>query len=303
MKFKPVVRFIISVWLLVTLNFILIRLLPGGPLDRLESLNPTVAQKLTQEFKLDAQPLTQYFTYISNIIQGDFGPSLAFPGSTVTDVICQALRITLNLNLISLVLVFIISGFFVWALFRNPQGFTAIVFYFLSLSVVSAPSVLVAPVLILIFSVRLGWVPAAFLTRPEHYILPALILALRPAVYLTRNLASIMEDEFQKDYVRTAKAKGLGMNGIIFKHVLKNSIVPVLNLLGPLFVGLLSGSAFVEILFAIQGLGHLFINSLQERDYFLSSGLVFYFGVTLLLLSAFFDFVAFRVDRRLEGVR
>jgi ABC-type dipeptide/oligopeptide/nickel transport system permease component len=302
MKFRPALRFLFSVWLLVTLNFILIRLLPGTPLDRLESLNPLVIRKLNEEFNLQGGTVSQYFKYVGNILTGDLGPSVSYPGSSVGYVIQEHLSVTMELNLLALFFVFVISLVFVWGLLRHPDGKTAAVFYFLSLALISAPSILLAPLLILIFSVKLGWIPAAFLKSHWHYILPALILALRPAVYLSRSLTAIMEEEFQKDYVRTAKAKGIAPNKIIFKHVMKNSIVPVLNLLGPVSVGLLSGSAFVEILFAIQGLGHLFVVSLQERDYFLSSGLVLIFGTVLLFLSHFFEAVARRVDRRLEGV-
>lgn len=302
MTFSPVFRFILSIWLLVTLNFILIRMLPGTPLDRLESLSPLVTARLNQEFNFKESQLSQYVSYIKNVIQGDLGPSTSFPGSSVDTLIKEHLNVTMKLNFLALAFVFLLSVGFVWARLRYPNSFLSGLSYFFSVSLMSAPSILLAPVLILILSIKLGWVPNAFLKSTWHFLLPAFVLSVRPAVYLSRSLIGIMEEELGKDYVRTAKAKGIKPGQIIFKHVFKNSVVPVLNLLGPLCVSVLSGSAFVEILFAIQGLGHLFVVSLQERDYFLSSGLVLVFGALLIFLSFFFEILARRLDRRLEGV-
>lgn len=302
MTLRPILRFLIGVWLLISLNFILIRALPGSPLDRLENLNPIVTQKLIQQFGLESSLISQYVLYFKNIIMGDLGPSISFPGTSVQSLILQHLSVTAGLNFLALGFVFLICLLFVWGLQKNPHGVVSKIFYGLSLIVISAPSILLAPLVILIFSVYLGWIPAAFLSSVGHYFMPALILALRPAVYLSRSVIVIMEDEINKDYVRTAKAKGLSENLIIFRHVLKNSLAPIFGLLAPLCVGILSGSAFIEILFAIPGLGHLFVNSLQERDYFVSSGLVLCFGALLIFLSGFFEVISRRIDRRLESL-
>jgi oligopeptide transport system permease protein len=293
-------RFIISIWLLVSINFFLIRQLPGTPLDRIDSLSPLVNKQWIQNLGLDLPLTTQYFRYFGKILQGDFGPSTLVPGSSVMELIARHLGATAGLNVLSLLMVFALAAMFVWAQFRNPEGLLKKIFYFLTIAVISAPSLLLAPVMILIFSMYLGWLPSAFLSTPMHYILPCFVLSLRPAVYLARTLGSVMEEEFSKDYVRTARAKGLSRKNIVFKHVLKNSAVPILNSLGPLCVSLLSGSAFVEILFAIPGLGTLFVDSLKERDYFVASALVFFFGTLLIFLSQMFDFLARKVNVQLR---
>ena len=299
MKFRPLFHFLFSLWLLISINFFLIRQLPGSPLDRTESLNPSVDRHWIQDLDLQAPVSRQYFRYFKKILQADLGPSVSFPGSSVTELIAQHWQVTATLNLLALILVFVLAAIFIWAQLKDPESLMAKIFYSLSLGIISAPSILLAPILILIFSVYAGWIPAAFLSSPIYYILPCLILALRPAVFLARTLLSFMQDEILKDYVRTAKAKGLSKRLIIFKHVLKNSLVPVLGSLGPLCVSLVSGSAFIEILFSIPGLGGLFVESLRQRDYFLSSGLVLIFGSLLIFLTLFFEFLSGRVDPRL----
>ncbi len=299
MKFKTPLKFFLSVWLLISVNFFLIRQLPGSPLDRIESLNPAVDQRWMKDLGLDTSWPEQYAHYFRQILKGDLGPSISFPGNSVLELMAQHWQVTAGLNLLALLAVFILSGLFIWGQLLNPEGAVAKAFYAISLAIISAPSILLAPLLILIFSIYAGWIPAAFLSTPRHYILPCLVLALRPAVFLSRTLISFMQEEFLKDYVRTAKAKGLSPVRILMKHVLKNSWVPILGSLGPLCVSLVSGSAFIEILFAIPGLGGLFIESLRQRDYFLSSGLVLAFGTVLIFLTLFFEAVSRRVDARL----
>ena len=299
MKFKTPLKFLFSLWLLISVNFFLIRQLPGSPLDRLDSLNPVVDQRWMNDLGLNTSWLEQYLHYVQQIFKGDLGPSVSFPGNSVIELIAQHWQVTAGLNLLALVAVFILCGLFIAGQLLNPEGKLAKAIYALSLAILSAPSILLAPLLILIFSVYAGWIPAAFLYTPRHYILPCLVLALRPAVFLSRTLISFMQDEFLKDYVRTAKAKGLSPARILMKHVLKNSLVPILGTLGPVCVSLVSGSAFIEILFAIPGLGGLFIESLRQRDYFLSSGLVLALGTVLIFLTLFFESLSRRVDARL----
>ena len=300
MRFRPLHRFLFSLWLLISINFFLIRQLPGSPLDRMDFLNPAVDRSWAKDLGMDTSVLQQYLQYFQKIIKADLGPSISFPGSSVNDLIAQHWQVTASLNFLALGMVFILSVIFIWAQLKNPEGLLAKIFYALTLVIISGPSILLAPLLILIFSVYADWIPAAFLSSPRHYILPCLILSLRPAVFLSRTLISFMKEEILKDYVRTAKAKGLSMTMIIFKHILKNSLLPILSSLGPLCVGLVSGSAFIEILFAIPGLGGLFVDSLKQRDYFLSSGLVLVFGSTLIFLTLFFEFLSRRIDPRLN---
>ncbi len=300
MKFRTSLKFLFSLWLLISVNFFLIRQLPGSPLDRLDSLNPAVDQRWIKELGLDMSWPEQYFQYFRQILKGDLGPSISFPGNSVIELITQHWQVTAGLNLLALLVVFILSGVFIWGQLVNPEGKVAKVFYVVSLALISAPSIMLAPLLILIFSVYAGWIPAAFLSSPKHYILPCLVLALRPAVFLSRTLISFMQEELSKDYVRTAKSKGLSPAKILMKHVLKNSLVPIFGSMGPLCVSLVSGSAFIEILFAIPGLGGLFIESLRQRDYFLSSGLVLAFGAVLIFLTLFFESLSHRVDARLS---
>jgi oligopeptide transport system permease protein len=152
MKFKPILRFILGLWLLVTLNFFLIRSLPGGPLERFESLNPAVDKRWLVELHLNKNIFHQYFIYVGKILQGDLGPSTSFAGSTVGQIIWEHTSVTMFLNLMALCMVFIITGVLIGLSLTNQQGWVARLSFLFSLVVVSSPSILLAPVLILIFS-------------------------------------------------------------------------------------------------------------------------------------------------------
>lgn len=292
-------RLLLSVWLLISLNFFLLRALPGSPLENDEVLNPLVRQHLARQFHLDESLWSQYFYYLTGVVTGDLGPSTSYAGSSAAQVIGHHLSVSLILNVLALALVAVMSFLWIFGLQMDHHGRIARVFYFFSLVFVSAPTVLLAPLLILIVSVYWGLLPAAFLSSGWHYLLPAFILALRPSVHLTRTWSTLIQEEWSNDYVRTARAKGISNFKILYSHVLKNSLVPLLSLLPPLTVGLLSGSAFVEILFAIPGVGLLFVDSLRERDYFLASALVLTFGALMISLSLGCEAWARKVDPRL----
>lgn len=292
-----------SLGVLATLTFLLLKALPGGPFDDEMALNSLVKEKLMEHWQVEQSWLVQATSYLQALARGDLGVSMVRPDRTIAEIIIQGVQNTLFLN--STALVFIICGalFFsmlairyrgTWVENMIDQGVIA----FLSL-----PSLFWGPFLIYLFGFYWNLLPVAFLTSPQHYILPLLTLSLRPLAALVRILKNSMHDNIQQDYVRTAKAKGAGNWRILTHHVLRNSLIPFLSYGGPLIVSLLSGSFLVEVLFAVPGLGTEFISSLNDRDYTLIVGLTLFYGALLITVNSAIDILLRVVDPRLREER
>lgn len=297
---KKLFEMLASLVVLAALTFFLLKALPGGPFDEDTALNPLVKEKLSEHWGVQKSALGQVGSYLFAVAQGDLGISMAKPDRTVAEIIAQGVRNTLVLNGIALLC--ILSGAFIVAIaavrFRGTwiEAFVdQMVIAFLSL-----PSLFWGPLLIYLFGFYWNLLPVAFLSSPAHYVLPVLTLSLRPLASLIRLLKNSLNENFQQDYVRTAKAKGIGVWGILIQHVLKNSLVPFLSYVGPLIVSLLSGSFLVEVLFAVPGLGTEFISALNDRDYTLIVGLTLFYGSLLIVVNSVIDVLLRVADPRLK---
>ncbi|MDG0815907.1 ABC transporter permease [Bdellovibrio svalbardensis] len=277
----------------------LLKLLPGGPFDDEAALNPLVKETLTKQWGLHESTLTQIVRYISSALRGDFGISMMHPDQTVGSIIQQGLGSSLSLSLVTLL--FVLLGAFSLALvsirFRGTW-FESLVDQTM-IAMLSLPSLFWGPFLIYLFGFYFNVLPVAFLSSPIHYVLPVLTLGFRPLATLVRLLKTSLNENLHLDYVRTAKAKGLGTWGILVHHVLRNSMIPFLSYAGPLITGLLSGSFLVEMLFAIPGLGSQFISSLNDRDYTLIVGLTLFYGAILIIINSLMDVFMRLLDPRL----
>ncbi|MEK2646122.1 ABC transporter permease [Bdellovibrio sp. BCCA] len=289
-----------SLVILAALTFFLLKVLPGGPFDQDIALNPLVKEKLNEHWQVEQSWLLQARSYLQGLVKGDMGVSMARPERTVAEIIGQGLTNTLALNGLSLV--FILAGSILVSIlairYRDSWIESTIdqsVIAFLSL-----PSLFWGPLLIYLFGFYWNLLPVAFLTSPAHYILPLLTLSLRPLASLVRLLKNSLNENFHQDYVRTAKAKGVGTWQILINHVLKNSLIPFLSYVGPLIVSLLSGSFLVEVLFAVPGLGTEFISALNDRDYTLIMGLTLFYGTLLIIVNSLIDVLLKFVDPRLR---
>ncbi|NUN04696.1 MAG: ABC transporter permease, partial [Bdellovibrio sp.] len=275
---------------------------PGGPFDDEVALNPIVKEQLTQHWKIEQSWPEQALSYAGGILQGDLGVSMVRPERTVAEIIGQGLRNTFSLNLLALLIV--VGGALFVALmslrFKDTwfeELLDQAVITFLAL-----PSLFWGPLLIYFFGFYFNLLPVAFLSSPAHYILPLLTLCLRPMAALIRILKNSLNENFRQDYVRTARAKGVGTWQILVHHVLKNSMIPFLSYLGPLLVSLFSGSFLVEVLFAIPGLGTEFVAALNDRDYTLIVGLTLFYGVLLIVVNSGLDVLTKYLDPRLREV-
>jgi oligopeptide transport system permease protein len=308
---------LIILLIVLTLSFFLMRFLPGGPFDEERILPTQVKLNIEKKYKLDRPLVQQYFSYLSNSLKGQLGQSYRYEGQEVKDIISDTLPITFKLGLYSILLAFIL-GVPMGVLAASRQGtvFDKLAM-FIAVSGISMPSFLLAPLLIYFFS--FGWplnlllpkfhqfllnndllLPVALWQSPKHYILPVISLGVRPAAIVARLTRASMLDVINSDFVRTARAKGLKKNIILYQHILGNSLIPVLSYAGPLVAGILSGSFVVETIFAIPGIAKYFIQGVFNRDYPLVMGLTLLFSVLLICANLIVDVIYKILDPRIE---
>lgn len=283
-----------------SLTFVLLRLLPGAPFDEEKALPPEVLKNINAKYHLDQPLWFQYFHYMKNLFKGQLGESYKYLDRDIFDILKDSLPVSFQLGFYSLVLAFLIGVLL--AVFASRRVNTwydrgAMIF---SISGVSLPSFVIAPICILFFGFYLGWLEVALWEGTLFYILPTLVLGLRPSSVIARLTRSSILDIIHSDYVRTARAKGLSENVIFYKHILKNAFLPVLTFSGPLIASILTGSFIVEKIFAIPGLGEHFISSVINRDYPLILAVLLLYSSLLILSNMLVDLLYVYFDPRIQ---
>lgn len=302
--FKTIILRLITgglvLFFVVSLTFFLIRFLPGGPFDAEKDLPPKIMENLEKKYRFDEPVWKQYLIYVNNLAHGDFGPSYKYVDRSANEIIADTFPVSLQLGITALLisLVFGISLGVVSSL--SPRSFADFLTAVISISLVSVPNFVVGAILIYFFSIRLGWFPAALWGRPEHYILPALTLAAGSTAYIARLVRSSMIEASRELYVRTAMAKGLSRIKIIYKHVLRNALIPVTTVLGPIFAYLITGSFVVEHIFAIPGMGRFFVFAVSNRDYSVVLAITIVYTIILVLANLIVDVLYTRLDPRIS---
>ena len=286
--------------IIATMTFLLLRIIPGGPFDQEKALPPEVIANIEAKYQLNEPVYMQYYYYISGLLRGDLGESYKYVGRSVTDILAETLPNSIQLGFYALLISFLIG---------IPTGVIAAskhntwidnLSMTLAISGVSLPSFLVAAIFILVFCFSLNWLAPALWEGPEYYILPIVVLGIRPAAVIARLTRSSVLEVISSDYIRTARAKGLSERSILFKHVLKNSLIPVLTFSGPLIAGILSGSFIIEMIFAVPGMGKHLIQSVSNRDYPLVLGVTLIFSVLLVLSNLVVDLLYSFFDPRIN---
>jgi len=280
--------------------FFLVRVLPGNPFDTEAAVSPEVRAHLNSRYHLDQPLLTQYLIYLKSLGGGDLGTSYRYQDQNVMDIISEALPVTLKLGLLSLIFSFSLG---------IPLGLVAAQFHnrwqdrvamFVAVLGDCMPTFLLAPVLILVFSFYLDILPPALWESPKYYILPVVSLGIKPTAILARLIRSSALDILESDFIRTARAKGASEKRILFHHVLRNCLIPILGVSGTLVAHILSGSFIVELLFAVPGLGHYLIESVIDRDYPLVMSLALWYAVVLSLSQLVMDCLSSFADPRIK---
>ncbi len=284
----------------MTVTFFLLRTLPGGPFDTEKKLPPQIKKNIEAKYKLDEPVWKQYFIYLTNLGRGDFGPSYKYIDRSVNDIIKETLPVSAELGLISLFIAIALGSVIGVISATKPGGGFDFISVSVATALVSVPSFVIGAVLIYLFSVKLGWLPAALWDGPSYIVLPALTLAAGPAAYLARLTRASMLDTSKALFIRTARAKGLGSFAVITKHILRNALIPVVTVLGPITAFLVTGSFVVEHIFAIPGIGRFFVLAVSNRDYPLVMGITIVYTVILVLANLIVDICYVMLDPRIK---
>ena len=291
---------LLTVWVVITITFFVTRAVPGGPFLGEKALSAAAQAALEAKYGLDKPVMEQYFTYLTDIVtKFDFGPSLKQRGQDVMDIIARGMSVSIKLGLSAAVIAVIcgvVMGAFA-ALKRNTLLDRSIMVF--STACVSMPSFIMGSLLLLLFSLKLGLVPANGASE-GGLILPIITLSLSPMANITRLTRSSMLDVLGQDYIRTAKAKGVSGSKIIFKHALKNALIPVITYIGPMLAYIVTGSLVVEKIFAVNGIGRAFVGSITDRDYPLIMGTTIVLASLIVIMNLVSDILYKVVDPRIN---
>lgn len=299
---KRVVAGLVTIFVLVTLTFFLMHAIPGSPFNSPgeNKLPPAVLERLYTMYGLDKPVFEQYTTYLGNVFQGDFGMSFKRANVSVNKLVSVGFPISARVGLMAIA-VSLGVGVPLGVISAVKRGrwpdFASMAFATIG---ISAPAFVISVVLLYVFSMHLKWLPSMGLTSWRHYILPVACLAFQPIAYIARQIRSSMLDALQQDYTRTARAKGVSEAGVIWKHALKNSILPVVTYMGPLVAGLLTGSFIVERLFSIPGIGRDYVASVGDRDYTMIMGMTAFFGIFVIVCNIVVDICYALIDPRVK---
>jgi oligopeptide transport system permease protein len=284
----------------VSITFFLMRLSPGGPFDSERKLPAAIEKQLLAKYKLDGTLLEQYSGYLKDLLHGDLRLSTKYRNRSVNEILAQTLPVTLTLGATAL-LIAITAGVWLGAFAAARPGTVAEGGALAAmLLAISLPSFVLGPLLILIFSIKLAWLPVGGWGTPIQLLLPAVTLAIPYAAVIARLLHDSLRETLAEDFVRTARAKGLTERAVVYRHALRVAILPVVSYLGPLAANLLTGSIVVETIFHIPGAGGFFVNSILNRDGFLLGGVVIVYCVLLMLFNLLVDLSYRFLDRRIR---
>jgi oligopeptide transport system permease protein len=297
---QRVVSALIALWVLTTLTFFMMRAIPGGPFASERKLPEAILRNIEAKYHLDDPVGKQYVDYLKNLVRFDLGPSYRFQGQTVNDLIRRGFPVSAQLGTIAIILSLMIGlpAGIISALRQNKWQDNATMM--VAIVGVSVPSFIVAPCLMYVFALKLGWLPAAMWGDWKQVIMPAVSLALLPLAVFARLMRSSTLEVLGQDYIKTARSKGLSEAAVIWRHVIKNAIMPVVTYLGPLIAGILTGTFVIEQVFAIPGLGRQYVWSVNNRDYTVLLGLTVFYGSFLLLMNLIVDIIYGFLDPRIQ---
>jgi oligopeptide transport system permease protein len=288
--------------IIVTAAFFLMRAAPGGPFDDERALPPEIEANLRATYGLDQPVTTQFSRYLAGLARGDLGPSYRMKDFTVAELIGRGLPVTLAIGTAALVLAVLVGvplGMLAALRQNGPLDHAVMSVALLGIAV---PNFVVAPVLALVFGIRLGWLPVGGWepASARHMVLPVVTLALPFVAYVARLTRGSLLEVLQSAYIRTARAKGLSSGVILRRHALKPTLMPVVSFLGPGAAALLTGSLVVEQVFGLPGIGRYFVQGAVNRDYTLVMGMVIFYAASILLLNLVVDLVYGWLDPRIH---
>ncbi|MEJ2746573.1 MAG: ABC transporter permease [Anaerolineae bacterium] len=314
-------RLLISIpviFLIILVTFLLVQAMPGGPFDvaGVKAMPEYMKRIMEERYGLDQPVSVQFFNYVGNLLKGDLGPMLRLRSQTVNDIVSETFPVSFQLGSLSLILGFgigIPAGIIAALKHNTLIDYSAT---FLAVLGASVPALVLGPILILVFGVWLKWFPIAFwgseppfilgfLPKPTtefwmHAVLPTFALGTAYSAAIARLTRAGLLEVLDSDYIRTARAKGLHERVIIMIHALKNSLIPVVTIIGPLLAGAVTGAFITETIFALNGMGRQFVNSIGQREYFLQTSLTLIFGILLIAGNLLVDILYAWLDPRIR---
>ena len=297
---KRVILAIITIWAVITITFFVMHAVPGGPFLSEKAVTPQVQAALEAKYGLDKPLFEQYTSYLTGIVtRFDFGPSIKQRGRDVITVISDGMAVSAKLGVIAAIIAVIFGILLGSCAALNRNKLIDRVIMVISTAFVSMPSFIMGTFLLTFLSVKLHILPANG-DSAAGLILPVITLSLSPMSYITRLTKSSMLDVLGQDYIRTAKAKGVSKWGIVFKHALKNSLIPVITYVGPMLAYIVTGSLVVEKIFSVPGIGRAFVNSITNRDYPLIMGTTIILSILIVVANLISDIMYKIVDPRIN---
>ena len=295
---KRIFLAILTIFLICAITFFLMNAIPGGPFNKEKALSPATIAALNERYNLDKPVPEQFILYMKNLLHGEFGVSLK-TGRDISDIIGDSFPISAKLGLMAVSVALVCGTIFgsLAALMRNKLPDRLIVFF--STLFTAVPSFVLATLLLLVFSIKLGWVPV-WSAGSTNYVLPVIALSAYPMAYTTRLAKTSMLDALSQDYIRTAKAKGVSKWKVIFKHALRNSLLPVITYAGPEIAYIVTGSMVVETIFTVGGIGSEFVKSITNRDYTMIMATTIFLATLMVVANVICDLLYKVVDPRIK---
>ena len=287
---------------LITVSFFLMRFAPGSPFSSERPLPPEVMANIEAKYGLDKPVFEQYTTYLTNVVQGDFGPSFKYLDYTVNELISVALPVSAKVGFIAFIFT-VILGVTIGTIAALKQN-SWLDYTIMSTAMLGVvmPSFVLAPALIYLFSLHWNLFPAGGWHDGswQYLVLPVIAMSLLYVATFARITRGSMIETLNSNFIRTARAKGLSYRYIILKHALKPALLPVVSYMGPAFVGIITGSVVVETIFGLPGIGKLFVNAAFNRDYSLVMGVTILIGFLFILFNAIVDILLAMIDPKIR---
>ena len=296
---KRLLMGLVSLFALITVTFFLTRLMPGNPFD-ISNVNQAVQDRIMSYYGLDQPVYVQFGMYLKNLSHGDLGISYKKVGTTVNQLIMHEAPYTIQIGLIAFIIALILGTVLGIAMAVTRKEGVRGSLMFLTVLGISIPNYVLALLLMLVCGVTLKWFPVVGLGSWKHYILPVTAMTVYPLAQISKLVKSSYSEAMHQDYVIMAKAKGISKTRISFVHILKNAMIPVITISGPMVAFLLTGSFVVENIFTIPGIGREFVNSVSNRDYTVIMGLTIFLGIILVLCNLISDMICALVDPRIK---
>jgi oligopeptide transport system permease protein len=290
---------ILTIFLVIVITFFVMHAIPASPFSSEKAKSDSVIAALEVKYGFDKPVPIQFLNYLAGVVHLDFGLSTSRVGFTVSYLIFNAFGYSARIGFAAAVIAIVLGVIFGCIAALNRGKWPDKIVQVVTTALVSLPSFVVATLFLLLFTFRLNWLPSLG-NQPGGLILPVLSLCLYPMAYITRLQRSSMLDVLGADYVRTARAKGLSSNTVIYKHALKNALSPVITYAGPMMAYILTGSMVVENIFSVPGLGRLFTNSMLTTDYMMIMGVTIFLAAMIILMNFFSDILYKVMDPRID---